>query len=329
MSPIPTAPDILLTPSRISRWLNTGGVLGPESGVGAPSQILGELGAVRDIWFVDGNTDRGSDNNDGRDSALPLATIAAAVAKVSHGDTILVMPIQTPSAGAEGAYSENVNTPAATGANYVSLIGLSPTGDQVIWGASSETDALLDIAGKGWRVSGFRFVAPTSSYSIFLRRTSGDGQGGSNTLIDNCRFFGLGGGGGIDFQGAPYEVSIVDCEFAFHNAGIAIACSQASVALPYRCRIERCWFHENLHHINMPLNGFNSSLIRGCIFSANASGGIASTFRVNLSGGRNNVVVDNYMDDSGDGAAAYILGTNDLWHNSVDDTAAHISGVPS
>lgn len=324
--------ELATSPNVAARWMKTREVIGPQSGIGAPYEVISALGSVRDVWYVDGNTDRGNDNNDGRDPTLPLATIGAAVAKVSTGDTILVSPIQTPSAGVQGAYSENVNTPTAVGANYVTLMGISPTGDQVIWEPSSASDAILDIAAKGWRISGFQFIAPASSYSIFVRRPSDDTQGGSNTMIDNCRFFGLAGGGGIDFQGAPYEVSILDCEFSFHNADAAITCSSSPLAAAYRTRIERCWFHENLHHIHMALTaarGFNSALIRDCIFSANAGGGIASTFRVNLSGGWNNIVVNNYMDGSGDGASAYVLGASDLWHNSVDDTAAHITGVPS
>lgn len=323
MAQVPTPLSDLLAPNRIARYLNTPDVVGPQPGTG-PAITSMATGAVKNIWFVDSAT--GSDNNDGRDPALPLATIQAACDKVGDGDTILVSP---------GGYTETITTPVYGGAENVSLIGLNPGGlpRGVTIVAGSNTAPCIDVRTTLWRISGFTFINPTSVVAgeggaIRVNMDAASPTAGESfspdTLIDNCLF--VGAGIGIDFVGAPYWVTIQDCEF-FVNT-VAITCSNSGVAIPFRCRVVRNIFRNNDQDIDMAYfagRGFNSSLIQGNYLFANNRG---NTARIDLTGGRQNLVVGNYLDDAAD-AAAYVGGTDDMWNNWTDDAAEQPEpGVP-
>jgi hypothetical protein len=296
---------------------------GPEPGIGSATQILAAGGAVRDIWFVD--TNNGSDNNDGRDPSLPLATIQAALDAVGDGDTILVAP---------GGYTETLTTPVYGGAENVSLIGLNggglPRGPTIV--AGSNTSPALDVRTTRWRISGFTFINPTDvaglGGAIRLNMDDGSPTAGDSfapdTLVDNCLF--VGAGIGIDFVGAPYWCTIQDCEFFVCTVGIT--CSNSAFALPQRVRVIDNLFRSCTQSLDMAFfagRGFYRSLIEGNKFFANNQGANA---RIDLTGGRENLVVGNYLDDAAD-AASYVGGTNDMWNNYTDDAAAQPEpGVP-
>lgn len=324
MPQVPTPIDIIQAPNRMARFLLDQKSRGPEPGIGAATSILAATGAVRDIWFVDANN--GDDDNDGRDPSLPLATIQAACDKVASGDTILVAP---------GGYTESVTTPVYGDVVDVTLMGINggglPRGATFV--AGSNTEPCLDMRARRWRISGFTFINPTSVVAgeggaIRLNMDDASPSAGDSfspdTLIDNCLF--VGAGIGIDFVGAPFWVTIQDCEF-FSNT-VAMTCSNSGVAIPYRCRVIGNTFRACTQSIDMAYfanRGFNASLIQGNYFFANNQGDNA---RIDLTGGRENLVVGNYLDDAGN-AASYVGGTNDMWNNWTDDDAAQPEpGVP-
>lgn len=322
MAQVPTPLSDLLAPNRYAQFLKVEAA-GPESGIGASALVSIAGGAVKNVYFVDSAT--GADGNDGRDPTRPLATIQAAVDKVSSGDTIFV------SRG--DGYSENVSTPLYGGADNVALIGLTANGYRVTISPASNTSPTFDFRTNMWRLSGFTIVNPTSVVAgegggIRLNMDAASPTAGESfspdTLIDNCLI--VGAGIAIDFVGAPYWCTIQDCEF--FGVTVAITCSNSGVAIPFRCRVLRNIFHNNDYDIDMAYfasRGFNSSLIQGNYFFANARG---ATPRIDLTGGRHNLVVGNYLDDAAD-AAAYVGGTDDMWNNWTDDDAAQPEpGVP-
>lgn len=322
MAQVPTPLSDLLAPNRTAQFLKAESA-GPDSGIGASALVSIAAGAVKNVWFVDSAT--GSDGNDGRDPSLPLATIQAACDKVSSGDTILVSP--------GDGYTENITTPAYGGANNVTLMGLTPVGYRVGITPTLNSEPCIDVRTNKWRISGFTFINPTSVSAsscgaIRLNMDAASPTAGESfspdTLIDNCLF--VGEGIGIAFHGAPYWCTIQDCEFFICT--VAITCSSSSEAIPFRCRVLRNLFHNNDQDIDMAYfanRGFNSSLIQGNYMFANARG---NTARIDLTGGRQNLVVGNYLDDAGD-AAAYVGGTDDMWNNWTDDDAAQPEpGVP-
>jgi hypothetical protein len=191
----------------------------------------------------------------------------------------------------------------------------------------------LDVRTTRWRISGFTFINPTgvsalTAGAIRLNMDAASPTAGESyspdTLIDNCLF--VGAGIAINFVGAPFWVTIQDCEF--FAVTVAITCGDSGVAIPYRCRVVRNVFRACTQSIDMAFfaaRGFNASLLQGNYFFANNQGANA---RIDLTGGRENLVVGNYLDDAAD-AASYVGGTNDMWNNWTDDAAAQPEpGVP-
>ncbi len=327
MAQVPTPIETLLNPNRMAQWLNTKEVIGPEAGIGPPSRVLGQQGAARDIYYVDATY--GVAGNDGRDPRAPMLTIQAAFDAVGDGDLILVAP---------GGYSETLTTPTY-GIQDVTVMGLNggglPRGATIV--AADNGAPALDMRTNRWRISGFTFINPTAvlggqqlvAGAIRLNMdaaspTAGDSYS-PDTLIDNCLF--VGAGVGINFIGAPFWVTIEDNEF--FSCTVAITCGDSSVAIPYRCRVVRNVFRACTQSIDMAFfaaRGFNASLIEGNYFFANNQGDNA---RIDLTGGRENLVVGNYLDDAAN-AASYLGGTNDMWNNFTDDAAEQPEpGVPA
>ena len=258
--------------------------------------------------FVDPGHNDASDTNDGTNPDAPMSTIAAAVAAVSEpGSQIFVMP---------GAYIENVATPdSATGPNYCEIIGLRAGGGSPSWASTAAATIPLTINALGWRVTGFRFLGPTTESCIVLTNT---GNNVANfAVIDGNHFYGQNTGlSAIDLRGSPNNVVIANnwIDSFAAASGIAIRSSAVATADPLFIKILNNFFLENDTHIDADLD---KSVVLNNIFE---NGAVIGTV-VDISGGSigENVVHGNLLPGDYSNTGGYTAGTADVWTGNFAD----------
>jgi len=263
-------------------------------------------------WFVDGN--RGLDGNRGRDRGNPLKTMGAALDRVGSGDEIHV----------RGNITENLTAPAGifdvtiTGAGNRPRHADADTGNNgysaATWKASVQTDPLLILRQQGWTIRNILFDCPTSDAALqFIRdAASGDSErDSSHTTIQGCRF--ASGATGILISGTEniFNVEIAGC--IFNDLTDAI---DSPGAYAYRWDIHDNMFMANTNHIDC---GFTQAVIRRNVF------GKFTTMSIDLTGGANNMVVDNDLSGTYDNGGGYIAGTDDEWFGNRNSLTGGIT----
>ena len=254
--------------------------------------------------FVDVNN--GSDSNDGTSLDQAYATIEKAfdMCKTANGgqsgDIVFIMP---------GTYEEDVSIlDYSAYASYVRVIGQGSRGTVpgVYWASDDGASSNCLIAGAvGWSFENIRFACPSAAAAVVVPCTQGTGWSsaiGIRTQFVDCYFDGLTTGlYGIDLHGAPYNVEIRNCKFAFiqnsSNNAYAIVSTNTSYADAYRAVIDGCWFHECDNFIDASLN---VSRITNCYFQE--SGAYAATTIIDLRSGTRgeNCVSGNVFDGGAD-----------------------------
>lgn len=291
----------------------------PMHGVPGSSQRKGMRqvsGAT--VYYVDYDHADADDNNKGWSPEYPLATIQAAVDKVSSGDWILVMSIDSS--------GESVVTPDYTeGANYVRLIGI-PNGSRYTpsWESDDASTSCLDLRGIGWHVSGFRFLCPTDAAGIELRHTDSNADDiAIRTVIEGNYFDGQSTGlYGIESHGC-YDVWIYDNWFSlFNNVGntaTALFTGTTPLAIPYRNHIFNNWFMDNDNHVHYDMNG---SRFGPGNFIQKTGYAYTATICLDCSAGDDNMISGNVFEGDFSIAGGYTGGAADYWiGNYSDDTA--------
>lgn len=289
-------------------------------------------------WFVDVNN--GSDGNDGRSWEEAYTTIQKAVDMAESYDTIFVAP--------GGDYTESVVTRDVTHArpqSYMKLIGCAGLGQMVNqpwWTSDSDTEPCLKIQSVGMLVQGFKFIPPLSEFGVkvqmLISGTAGD-IGIRANIIGNT-FCDLSSTclGGIDLNGAPWEVTVADNDFYFiQNAGgtaRAITSTSSGHAIVYRSKFLRNTFWECDNCIDF---GVSNRGINGSIFIGNAFQGdgfaAAQTTKLDLghdvSGGAN-LVMGNYFGGTYSHAGGYWesggVGGEDDWGGNFANLASGMTG---
>jgi len=288
-----------------------------------------------------------SDNNDGTDPDNPLSTVQAAVNRINsttYGntyDTILVRRMG----------EESVQTGVyGTAPSSVRIIGVGgPRSPYGVYWEGVDGSYCLDVRAPGWYVSGFRFGPGVAGTAIRLPMTGAAGVDASSIPIfftaENCIFYGANAAAGdglygIDMYGGAYWPVVRNCIFEFFSRAnaAAIAVTDSSFALPYRPIIENCLFRENVGHIDCVIGanrGFNSGMIRNCVFSGRAGQPGASYTNqvtgkaIDLTGGTGNHVVGNYFGGTyrSAGNGDYDAGTNDFWIGNYANPATAFAGT--
>ena len=292
--------------------------------------------AFRKVYFVDGTF--GNDSNTGLSVEEAFASVQSALDVVRDEDTIVVM---------RGSYDEALTTGQLIGTSamvdgrgrYCTLVGASngpwAYDSPQLYNVSGAT-ATLRVRSPGWRISGFRIVGDTGS-PICVRLEFDQAAGTASTdwapgtTIDGCVFYGaVLACNGIDFQGAPPDVRILDNIFELFGAGqAAMTCSASPVANANRCSILRNQFIDCVGAIDMNLtqgSGFNASMIIGNVINDGHVNTLVTG--IDLSGGNDNEVHDNYL--SGEyttDLGRYVAGSGDDWsaNHSMDTGAAGTS----
>jgi len=290
------------------------------------------------VLYVDTDHPDADDNNDGWDPNAPLATIQQAV------DNLQTIQARVDAAGtphepaatnsvivvAPGTYAENV-TIDADDPDYCTILG-GGNGKYPVILDPGDGDAITCDA-YGWRFENLHFKPEDGDAGIKLTRVEGSGAEG--TLIKNCFFNGgwSGTGFGVELNGAPANVSIVECRFAeFAAGGACITVTDTSTADPYQTHVMWCTFQESDEYITREVaGGWNQSVIAHNVFldgthNANfpAGAGGTSVF-IDMRGGSvgGNIVCHNCLgnDDYAE-AGGYYAGTGDYWvGNYHEDTA--------
>lgn len=289
-----------------SSWLGGNMVVYPE-GLGPAT-----------VFFVDANSGL-SASGDGLSWERAFLTISEAMTAVGNLGTrgrgiIFVAP---------GGYTEDIQTPLNADGPFGQLIAVSPTsisGGAAWLASTAAATPVITVRARGWRISGFEIDSPTGAAAILLQRNLGNTLRSDWTEIDhNLIGATTTGKYGVEFEGAGKNIHIHHNDFELIQAanGAAIFCDTTPVALPLLCIIEDNDFRENVSHIRMGGSwGFNAAIIRRNHFQG--IGDQTPTYVINIAGGRNNLVHDNFLgittanyDDNTDGMCQ--PGTNDVW----------------
>jgi len=270
------------------------------------------------VFYVDNSHPNANAFNDGTDPENPISTITAAMARLvafhaeasiqAEGSVIVVSP---------GIYTDNIVIANATYPEDCTILGVSSNKFGVIWRPAAG-DALTIDQG-GWRVQGIHFQPSGTGAGVKL--TWNAGSGGEDAVIEDCFFDGRWGTGlyGIEFEGAPANVTIQNCRFAeFDAASPCIIANGSATADPYQTHILGCTFQECAEYITVTVgSGFNAAIIAGNQFCTATGGLAATTTYINLGtmGTGYNQVVGNYFGGDYSNAGGYTAegSGNDNW----------------
>lgn len=278
------------------------------------------------VLFVDNGHPAANAFNDGTDPENPISTLTAAFARLAafhaltgsraEGTVICVAP---------GTYIESISVTRALYPNDCKIVGTGASKFDVIWQSTTGDALTLDVGG--WVVDGIHFQP--SSTGVGVKLTWNVGAGAENTIIQNCFFDGRWGTGlgGVEFEGAPANVTIQGCRFAeFDAASPAITITATPTASPYQTHILNNTFQECAEYITIEAGGYNASIIAGNHF-VRATGALAATTTfINLGTGSlgYNQVVGNWFDGDYSNAGGYTAETHAL-DNWVGNTAYDIA----
>lgn len=301
------------------------GVRGSDNPLGLRTVSMGY------VMYVDGDHANASDSNDGTDPNAPLATIQQAV------DNLYTIQARVAAAGtphepsavnsvivvAPGTYDENIvidtNDP-----DYCTIVG-GGNGKYPVILAPSSGDAITCDA-YGWRFENLHFQPADDGAGIKLTRVSGAGAEG--TEIVNCFFNGGWGTGlyGVEFNGAPANVSILGCRFAeFGEDSICITVTDTSTADPYQMHVMGCTFQESENYIEPVSGGWNASVIRFNVFACSTGDLVATDIYIDLRGGSlgyNHVCQNCFGGDDYSNTGGWYAHAQDFWvGNYHEDTA--------
>ena len=276
----------------------------------------GILQAPGQDFFVSSN--RGHNNKSGLSWAQPKAEIQAAMELAAiaryKGRGLCRIFVEG------GGYVGPILTPTNADCPFGALIGVNNNGMGFSPYLTPLTGAghILTVRARGWLIAGFEFDIGTTGKAIVLDGKTA-GMDASYTRIMKCL---LNGGQnatwGIDFKDQSNFVTIEDNIFYdIWNAGgtgQAIGCSESPSDVPNWAKVLDNWFANNDKHLSMNgLRGFKNGQIKYNTF-VKAGNLKTATVLVNMTGGSNNVVAENYSDH--DWSLDTILckaGTNDMW----------------
>lgn len=271
------------------------------------------------IYYADANN--GSNNYSGGSWLQAKATIAAALALMSEGDTLYI----------SGKFKEQVTLSNLHGG--VTIQGADdrlPAHADAPWpsGASwlppdSPTAAtpLLTIRSQGVTLSNILFDAPSDAAAVKLERNALSGNSeydASHANIVNCRF--TSGSIGIENAGGCGFVIVEDCRF--YDLTSAIKCTSTAVAVPLRWIIRSSVFMTNTNHIQ---SGMSQCVIIDNVFQGHTTDAIDLAENA---GGGNNVVCRNALGGTYSVAGGYIVAAaSDEWGGNYNSLSGGVTAA--
>lgn len=307
--------------------------LNPITTFGLPFYGGGLIPTAGQEWFVDPNAslfEPAKRFGDGKSIDRPFETLAEALSACNTGDVIYI----TGNIREENLICSNLKFD-------VHIVGLGGQhhpdqpdstyhpGAAMIRPPASPTAAtpLLVVRGRGWQFHNIAFDCPVDAAAIQLNANASSGTSeydAGHAVIRNCLF--TSGYRGIQDVGGVINVQVRDCIFRIisESGGAAIVNTSTSVRLPQYWRIRDCFFGGNAAsggnetHIDAPASGWE---IKGNTFGVVEGSGLY----IDLTGGDDNIVVDNYFTGSYS-TDDYVAGTNDMWvgNYSIDTAEAEV-----
>jgi len=290
------------------------------------------------VLFVNPDAGDNADAHDGTDPEKPLTTIQGAIDKLVAHQTALAWDMRGSVIVCSGlAYDEAVTIPVTL--SDCTLVGSGASYNVPTWASTAvATTPCLQVNGEGWVIEGFHFNPPPESAGIRLDWVPST-QMANETVIRGNYFNGAWTGRyGIEHNGSPFNVHVLDNWFAeLNNAGAndawAIYCSGSSEADPYMWEIARNRFSDSDNYIGSLNNnyGFNASLIKDNTFAEGILGQIVVTTYLDLRGGSigYNTVTGNYFGGVYSQAGGYYANAataNSFWTgNRAEPTPATVA----
>lgn len=275
------------------------------------------------VFYVDPNFTGVSDLRDGTNPDDPLATVAAALTKCLpyRGDTIAVMAANTYEYG-NGALGRLVTIDEAVVANVpgVRIVGVAPSNALgVTWTPPANADVCIRVTAPDVLIEGFSFYTPHANNTAIYCQWSGVTTFGDATVIRNC-YFDHAFLYGIVLEFA-YHTQIYQNEFRCEAGG---GCIWTDVAFS-ACDLLNIYlnkFHTEGAAIFLPELA-DSQIYQNSLFNAlAAAAGAATNLGINLTGGADNEVHDNWLSCAlpivapGDYADFNTAGAGDAWINN-------------
>lgn len=268
-------------------------------------------------YYADANN--GSDSYGGGSWGQAKATIAAALALMSEGDTLYL----------SGKFKEQVTLSNLHGG--ISVIGADdrlPAHADAPWpsGASwlppdSPTAAtpLLTIRSQGVTLRNILFDAPADAAAVKLERNALSGNNeydASHANIVNCRF--TSGAIGIENAGGCGFVIVEECRF--YDCTSAIKCTSTAVAVPLRWIVRNNIFQTNTNHIQ---SGASQWAIIDNVFQGHTTDAIDLAENA---GGANNVVSRNALGGTYSQVGGYIpAAASDEWGGNYNSLSGGVT----
>jgi hypothetical protein len=275
------------------------------------------------VFYVDADHPNATATADGTDPENPLSTITAAMARLVtfHAENS-IQAVNSVVVVAPGTYTETIAIDQTNYPDYCTILAGGNGQYPVIWAPAAAADSILTIDAYGWLVDGIHFQPGDTGCAIELTRTAGAGAEG--TVIHDCFFNGGwgAGGNGIELNGAPANVSILNNRFAeFARATPCIVVTATGTADPYQTHIIGNTFQESAEYIDSDAGGWNASVIAHNVFaSATPELGPTTTY-INLGNGSlgYNVVTQNVFGGLYSNAGGYTAeaGGLDNWVGNI------------
>lgn len=256
------------------------------------------------VFYVDfrtaANGGKGSNANSGRSWRAPVLTMAKVFSSgfLASFDTVVCLGTCT---------EANLTTPS--GIEGVTILGGGKhRSNGFLWKPNSYP--ALTLNEQGWMLGNFKAEADPGGEFILANQTSGT-INGSNFVIDNIEV--NGGGIFVRLVGAPDRWKMLRV-YAHDMADHVIKCSNVSHSPALGAEIAHCQFMNNSNHVLAPLS---DSLVHHNDFHA-AGFSKTATVKLDLRGGGNNKVTDNFVGGTFSNAGGYYAGTsaNDEWCNN-------------
>jgi len=279
------------------------------------------------VLFVDPGHVNASATADGTDPENPLSTLQAAVTQLQTW-MALGLDVAYSTIIVSGSLSESVVTGDYTEMpSYCTIKGIGASHYAISWDSGLATDPCLDLRCVGWRVEGFRFLAPTTDACIVLRHTdTGANDIAIRTIINDCLFDGLTTGlYGIETHGC-YDVWITNCTFQLFNNvandATGLITGTTPLAIPYRNHVVNCKFWDSDNGAIFPCNG--SEIVDSMFQSVGYAYAMVQTLNTSIvaNPGDDNVVHRNTFTGDYSIAGGYRAGAADSWvGNWAEDVA--------
>jgi hypothetical protein len=248
------------------------------------------------VFYVDPNHVDNSDARDGTNPATPLSTIGQALSYCAdyNGDTIVV------AANDAWVYGEGVNYATAITENVtvtvhgVRIIGISPSGALgPVWTPSAAQQTLIAVDAMDVLIEGFCFMGGANGGDAILATWDGATQYGENLTVRHCFFDeDIDTAIALEYSWNNY---IHDCVFQECDTyGIMSAVGGDSTAYN---KIYNNWFVDIGTSAISLLGGADDNLIHANHFfdTVALAGGAAPNVFIDLTGGGENLVRDNYL----------------------------------